>query len=153
MDLMYTAHVPAGEGPFPTIFALHGWGAGAHDLFGLAPYLHGGQALVVCPQGPVRFQTGPGMEGYGWFPITGGGSLDPAEFTKGRLLLRDFVERIFEILPDVEGLLKSGFRILITSQQRVEISLTNQDLRQSGPIARGLDPRKQPIDQRLLAIP
>ncbi len=99
MDLMYTAHVPAGEGPFPTIIALHGWGASAHDLFGLAPYLHGGQALVVCPQGPVRFQTGPGTEGYGWFPITGGGSLDPAEFTKGRLLLRDFVERIFEIFP------------------------------------------------------
>ena len=27
MELLYTAHVPPGEGPFPTIVALHGWGA------------------------------------------------------------------------------------------------------------------------------
>ena len=37
MELLYTAHVPSGEGPFPTILALHGWGASAHDLLGLAP--------------------------------------------------------------------------------------------------------------------
>ena len=37
MDLLYTAHVPPGDGPFPTILALHGWGASGHDLLGLAP--------------------------------------------------------------------------------------------------------------------
>ena len=37
MDLMHTAHVPAGEGPFPTIIMLHGWGSNAHDLLGIAP--------------------------------------------------------------------------------------------------------------------
>jgi len=52
MDLLHTAHVPAGDGPFPTVIALHGWGASAHDLLGLAPLLHGGGALVLCPQGP-----------------------------------------------------------------------------------------------------
>ncbi|HKK53896.1 MAG TPA: hypothetical protein VKA74_20045, partial [Myxococcota bacterium] len=26
MELLHTAHVPAGAGPFPTILALHGWG-------------------------------------------------------------------------------------------------------------------------------
>ena len=35
MDLLHTVHVPSGAGPFPTILALHGWGANAHDLLGL----------------------------------------------------------------------------------------------------------------------
>jgi phospholipase/carboxylesterase len=70
MDLLYTAHVPAGDGPFPTILALHGWGASAHDLIGLAPILHGGGALVLCPQGPVAFEIGQGYVGYGWFELS-----------------------------------------------------------------------------------
>ena len=63
MKLLHTAHVPAGDGPFPTIIALHGWGASAHDLFGLAPILDAGRSLVLCPQGPVPVQTGPGAVG------------------------------------------------------------------------------------------
>jgi phospholipase/carboxylesterase len=70
MDLLYTAHVPAGDGPFPTILALHGWGASAHDLIGLAPILHGGGALVLCPQGPVAFEIGQGYVGFGWFELS-----------------------------------------------------------------------------------
>jgi len=70
MDLLYTAHVPAGDGPFPTILALHGWGASAHDLIGLAPILHGGGALVLCPQGPVAFEIGQGYLGFGWFELS-----------------------------------------------------------------------------------
>jgi len=68
MQLLHTAYVPAGEGPFPTILALHGWGASAQDLLGLAPYLHGGEALVVCPEGPVAFEIQQGLVGHGWFP-------------------------------------------------------------------------------------
>ena len=37
MELMHAAHVPAGSGPFPTLLALHGFGASAHDLLGIAP--------------------------------------------------------------------------------------------------------------------
>ena len=70
MDLLYTAHVPAGDGPFPTILALHGWGASAHDLLGLAPILHGGGALVLCPQGPLAFEIGQGYLGFGWFELS-----------------------------------------------------------------------------------
>ena len=70
MDLLYTAHVPAGDGPFPTILALHGWGASAHDLIGLAPILHGGGALVLCPQGPLAFEIGQGFLGFGWFELS-----------------------------------------------------------------------------------
>jgi phospholipase/carboxylesterase len=69
MDLLYAAHVPPGDGPFPTILALHGWGASAHDLLGLAPILHRGEALVLSPQGPLAFDIGQGMAGYGWFQI------------------------------------------------------------------------------------
>jgi phospholipase/carboxylesterase len=70
MDLLYTAHVPAGDGPHPTILALHGWGASAHDLLGLAPILHGGGALVLCPQGPLAFEIGQGFLGFGWFDLS-----------------------------------------------------------------------------------
>ena len=65
MDLLYTAHVPAGEGPHPALVLLHGWGASAHDLLGLAPILHGGRAVVLCPQGSLALETAPDMAGYG----------------------------------------------------------------------------------------
>jgi phospholipase/carboxylesterase len=98
MELLHTLHFPAGEGPFPTILALHGWGASAHDLLGLAPYLHGGQALVLCPQGPFGFEIGPGVRGYGWFPL-GDRGLDPVEFRKGAAALRAFVDEALARYP------------------------------------------------------
>jgi len=98
MELLHTLHFPAGEGPFPTILALHGWGASAHDLLGLAPYLHGGQALVLCPQGPFGFEISPGLRGYGWFPL-GDRGLDPVEFRKGAAALRAFVDEALARYP------------------------------------------------------
>jgi phospholipase/carboxylesterase len=98
MELLHTLHFPAGEGPFPTILALHGWGASAHDLLGLAPYLHGGRALVLCPQGPFGFEVGPGVRGYGWFPI-GDRGLDAEEFQKGAASLRAFVDEALARYP------------------------------------------------------
>jgi phospholipase/carboxylesterase len=110
MELLYAAHVPAGPGPFPTIVALHGWGANAHDLLGLAPYLHGGKALVLCPQGPVAFEIGPGVRGHGWFPISGAGPLDPAEFAKGKAALVGFLDAALERYPvDRRKLVLLGF--------------------------------------------
>src|SRR5512139_2188980 len=95
MELLHTAHVPAGEGPFPTVVALHGWGASAHDLLGLAPFLHGGEALVLCPQGPVAFEVGPGMRGHGWFPIDPSRRFDVAGFAKGVAALKAFLDAAF----------------------------------------------------------
>ncbi|TFG97607.1 MAG: alpha/beta fold hydrolase [Myxococcales bacterium] len=110
MELLHTAHVPAGEGPFPTIVALHGWGASAHDLLGLAPVLHGGEALVLCPQGPVALEVAPGMLGYGWFPITMGRPPDPAEFAKGAAALRAFLDAALASYPiDCRKLVVLGF--------------------------------------------
>jgi phospholipase/carboxylesterase len=110
MELLYTAHVPAGPGPFPTVLALHGWGASAHDLIGLAPVLHGGEALVLCPQGPTTLDLGQGFTGYGWFPLAEGGPLDPFEFRKGAAALRSFLEQALERYPvDRRKLVALGF--------------------------------------------
>ena len=91
MTLHYTAHVPAGDGPFPTLLALHGWGASAHDLIGLAPMLHDGNALVLCPQGPVTVPIQPGYDGFGWFPLSGGKDPDPAQVAEARELVLEFL--------------------------------------------------------------
>ena len=42
MHLIHALFEPPGDGPHPTILALHGRGANALDLLGLAPYLCGG---------------------------------------------------------------------------------------------------------------
>ena len=110
MELLHTAHVPAGDGPFPTVVALHGWGASAHDLLGLAPYLLGGQALVVCPQGPVEIEIGPGMRGYGWFPLSGGASFDPDALARAGDTFDGFLEAAREAYPmDPRKTLLLGF--------------------------------------------
>jgi phospholipase/carboxylesterase len=100
MDLLHTAHVPAGAGPFPTIVALHGWGASAHDLIGLAPFFQRGSALVLCPEGPLSFEIQPGLAGHGWFPLSGGaGPPDPRAFQRGVDLLRRFLEEALGRYP------------------------------------------------------
>lgn len=103
MELLHTAHVPAGDGPHPTIIALHGWGASAHDLFGLAPLLYGGEALVLAPEGPIAFPVGPGLDGHGWFPLSGGGPPDPAAFAQGAADVESFLEYAFERYPIDRG--------------------------------------------------
>ena len=100
MQLVHTVYEPAGDGPHPTIVALHGWGANAMDLLGLAPYLAGGQFLIVCPQGPVEVPLGP-MVGYGWFPLTMGVPPDPAAFAAGVDAARQFVDTVVRRYPGV----------------------------------------------------
>ena len=99
MDLLYTAHVPPGEGPFPAILALHGWGANAHDLIGLAPILHGGGAVVLSPQGPVAFQIAEGMFGFGWWPLTESREMDPEAFAAAGRLIESFLDEACERYP------------------------------------------------------
>jgi phospholipase/carboxylesterase len=71
VELAHTLYEPPTPGPHPTIIALHGWGASAFDLMGLAPYLAGGQFQVICPQGPLEVPLGvEGAIGYGWFPLS-----------------------------------------------------------------------------------
>jgi phospholipase/carboxylesterase len=103
MRLVHTLHEPAGSGPHPTIVALHGWGASALDLLGLAPHLDGGAYLMLCPQGSVAVQVGPGMQGYGWFPISMGAPPDRAAFEAGYHALDAFLGEAmqrYSIAPD-----------------------------------------------------
>lgn len=109
-QLLHTAHVPAGEGPFPTLIALHGWGASAHDLLGLAPLLDDGRVLVLCPQGSLGFSVGGGMKGYGWFPLVPGQPPDVEAFTAEASRLRSFVDLALARYPvDPARLAVAGF--------------------------------------------
>ncbi len=110
MRLFHTAHVPAGDGPFPTLILIHGWGANGHDLLGLAPYLHDGRALVLCPQGKVELPIGPGQVGYGWFHLTPGQPPEPEEFRERSAELREWVEEACDRYPiDRTKLVIGGF--------------------------------------------
>jgi phospholipase/carboxylesterase len=110
MELMHTAHVPAGAGPFPTILALHGYGANAHDLQGIAPHIQGGEVLFLCPQGPMAIDIAPGQRAYGWFPISGGGEIEASSLVGARGVLEGFLEDAMAIYPiDPERLVIMGF--------------------------------------------
>lgn len=95
MNLLHALYEPPADGPHPTVLALHGWGANALDLLGLAPHLAGGRFRVICPQGPVEVPLGPGV-GYGWFPLTAGSAPNPDEFSQGLDALRGFVDGALE---------------------------------------------------------
>ena len=69
MQLAHALFEPPGDGPHPTILALHGRGANAQDLLGLAPHVCGGRFIMLCPQGPLEVPLGPRAVGYGWFPL------------------------------------------------------------------------------------
>jgi phospholipase/carboxylesterase len=110
MDLLYAAHVPAGEGPFPTVLTLHGWGASAHDLVGLAPILNRGEALVLSPQGPVGIRIPGGPVGYGWYPLGEGTQESPAEMARASDLVLAFLEVAQERYPiDPRKIVLLGF--------------------------------------------
>src|SRR5215468_1965119 len=93
VELLYTAHVPAGDGPFPTVFLLHG-----------------GRALVLCPQGPVALQPGPGMIGYGWFPLEPNRAPDPTAIRMAQGLIEIFIADACEKYPvDRTKIVLAGF--------------------------------------------
>lgn len=91
MNLIHAAFEPQGPGPHPTLLTLHGFGANALDLLGLAPHLCGGQFLVLCPQGPLQFSLGGGAVGYGWYPFAGNGVFDMQAVLAAREELRAFL--------------------------------------------------------------
>src|SRR5678816_1898913 len=70
MNLVHTVYEPPGDGPFPTLIAIHGWGASAFDLLGIAPYIAGGQFLMLCPQGPLGLVADGIVQGFGWYPLS-----------------------------------------------------------------------------------
>ena len=110
MQLIHAIYQPEGDGPHPTILTLHGRGANALDLLGLAPYICGGRFLVICPQGPLETAIGPESTGYAWYPMSLGGAPDIATILASRQKLQEFLEQCLERYPvDRNKLVLLGF--------------------------------------------
>lgn len=109
MDLVHAAFEPAGDGPHPTILAMHGWGSNALDLMSLAPYIARGQCLMLCPQGPVEVEIGA-VNGYGWYELRMGAPPDMEAMGRAADRLMRFVEAAIECYPvDRRKLVVMGF--------------------------------------------
>ena len=110
MQLIHAIYEPSGAGPHPTILTLHGRGANALDLLGLAPYLCGGKFLLICPQGPLETPIGPGATGYAWYPMNFGGAPDLPAILSAREKLEQFLDAAIERYPiDPKKLVVLGF--------------------------------------------
>jgi phospholipase/carboxylesterase len=99
MELIHTLYQPPGPGPFPTLLTLHGRGANAFDLLGLAPYLCGGRFMVICPQAPLETPIGPESVGYAWYPMSMGGPPDIDAILASRRRLEVFVDQCAQSYP------------------------------------------------------
>jgi len=110
VELIHTLYEPEGKGPHPTILTLHGRGANAFDLLGLAPHLCGGRFLIICPQGPLETPIGPEASGYAWYPMSMGGPPDIASMLASRQRLQQFLDECLARYPiDAKKLAILGF--------------------------------------------
>ena len=110
MELIHTIYEPSGAGPHPTILTLHGRGANAFDLLGLAPYFCNGKFLMICPQGPLETPIGPGAFGYAWYPMSMGGPPDIGAILSSREKLQQFLDACLNRHPiDAKKLVVLGF--------------------------------------------
>jgi phospholipase/carboxylesterase len=75
----------------PVVIALHGWGANALDLLGLAPFMPG--VLMICPQGEMDVPGG-GPNAHGWFPLTIGSPPDAGAIDSAIIVVERFIEEI-----------------------------------------------------------
>jgi len=99
MNLNHTIYEPIGAGPHPTILTLHGRGANALDLLGLAPMLCGGKFLMICPQGPLETPIGPDAVGYAWYPMSMGGPPDVDAILSSQKMLLEFLGECMKRYP------------------------------------------------------
>jgi phospholipase/carboxylesterase len=110
VELIHTIYEPSGAGPHPTILTLHGRGANAFDLLGLAPYFCNGKFLMICPQGPLETPIGPGAFGYAWYPMSMGGLPDISAILSSRKKLQEFLDECLNRYPiDAKKLAVLGF--------------------------------------------
>ena len=109
MDLVHAVFEPAGDGPHPTILAMHGWGSNALDLMGLAPYIADGRCLTLCPQGPIEVAIGA-VNGYGWYQLQPGAPPDLEAMSSASEPLTRFLDAAVERYPiDRRKLVVMGF--------------------------------------------
>jgi len=109
MRLVHTLYEPAGDGPHPTLIAMHGFGASALDLLGLAPYIADGRFMVICPQGPIEVPIGP-TRGYAWFPLRMGSPPDRDAIDEANKAATEFLNAALQKYPvDRKKLVILGF--------------------------------------------
>jgi phospholipase/carboxylesterase len=109
MKLVHALYEPAGDGPFPTIVAMHGWGSSAFDLHGIAPFLAKGRFLVICPQGPHEVEIGA-INGFGWYETKPGARPDEEKIDAAIDELRAFINEACGRYPvDREKIVLVGF--------------------------------------------
>ena len=107
MRFLHAVLRPAGEGPFPTVIALHGHGAHALDLIGLSQMLPR-ELLWICPQAEFTIQEG--FHGFTWFHFDGADERREAEADEVIDGLRGFIDASIERYPvDRERLVLLGF--------------------------------------------
>ena len=110
MQLIHTIYQPAGDGPHPTILTLHGRGANAFDLLGLAPYICAGKFLIICPQAPLETPIGPDAVGYAWYSMSMGGPPDVQGILSSQKQLQSFLDDCIKRYPiDAQNLIVLGF--------------------------------------------
>ena len=90
MTLAHVVAHPGGSEPLPTVIALHGHGANAQDLIGLAPHIAAGRTLWVCSQ--AQFTIEPGLYGFTWFQRGPDGQRDPQQFEHTVEAVKDFID-------------------------------------------------------------
>jgi phospholipase/carboxylesterase len=109
MKLVHAVYEPAGDGPFPTLFAMHGWGLSAFDLHGVAPFIAGGRFLVICPQGSHEVEIGA-INGYGWYETNPGSRPDEEKIDAAVDELRAFINEACGRYPvDRSKIVLAGF--------------------------------------------
>jgi phospholipase/carboxylesterase len=110
VQLAHTVYEPSSAGLHPTILTLHGRGANAFDLLGLAPYLCGGRFLMICPQAPLETPISPDAMGYAWYSMSLGGAPDVEGMLSSQRQLQIFLDECLKRYPiDAKKLLVLGF--------------------------------------------
>jgi phospholipase/carboxylesterase len=110
VNLIHTVYQPAGAGPFPAVFTLHGRGANAFDLLGLAPHFCGGKFMMICPQGPLETPIGPDAVGFAWYPMSSGGAPNVEAMLSALKQLQEFLDECLKSYPiDPKRLVMLGF--------------------------------------------
>lgn len=112
LPLPYVLVTPGGRPEsdrLPLVVVMHGRGADANDLAGIAPALDGpGGYRFVFPNAPRPFEAYPGMSfGFTWFD---GWPPSEATIAESRRLVLEFLEAVTRRFPTPEGkIILSGF--------------------------------------------
>ena len=105
LSLVHQTRFPAaGDGPHPTVIALHGRGSEETDLLGLAPYLDE-RLLWISPRAPLNLAPG-----YEWYRLAGIGAPVEATFAQALKTVARFVDEVLQSYPvDPARLILFGF--------------------------------------------